>query len=149
MKLCVFFGHRSCPDHLYPLLENVIEQLIVQQQADTFYVGCTGNFDALVLCALRTLKTTYPHITYSVVLAYPPQKRSVFGSWITDEETIYPEILESTPPRYAISRRNRWLIKQAQTVVTYVNVPFGGAAQFKEMAEKAGKHVINLSERMA
>jgi hypothetical protein len=38
------------------------------------------------------------------------------------------------------------MIKQSDVVVTYVTHNFGGAAQFKEMAEKQGKMVIELSE---
>jgi len=146
MKVCVFFGHRSCPETIYPLLETTLETLIIQQKADIFYVGREGQFDTLVLRALRTLKTIYPHISYSVVLAYLPQSKSAFGTWLNDDETIYPEILETIPPRYAISKRNRWMVKQADVVVTYVTTTFGGAAQFKKLAEKSGKRVINLYE---
>ena len=38
------------------------------------------------------------------------------------------------------------MIEQADIVVTYVTHSFGGAAQFKEMAEKQGKTVIELIE---
>lgn len=48
------------------------------------------------------------------------------------------------PPNYAISRRNMWMIDNADYVVTYVKYIVGGAARFKELSEKKGKIVINL-----
>ena len=48
--------------------------------------------------------------------------------------------------RFAISYRNKWMIKRADIVVTYVTHGFGGAVKFKEIAEKQGKMVIELSE---
>ena len=50
------------------------------------------------------------------------------------------------PLRFAISYRNKWMIEQSDYVVTYVNHSWGGAAQFKELAEKKGKTVIELND---
>ena len=36
------------------------------------------------------------------------------------------------------------MIEKSDYVVTYVHHSFGGAAQFKEIAEKKGKIVINI-----
>ena len=60
--------------------------------------------------------------------------------------TVYPEGLEAVPPRYAIDKRNRWMLQQSDVVVTYVTVPFGGAAKFKLLAEKTGRAVINIAD---
>lgn len=38
------------------------------------------------------------------------------------------------------------MIKQSDYVVTYITHPWGGAAQFAEIAEKHGLYTINLSE---
>ena len=38
------------------------------------------------------------------------------------------------------------MIEQSDYVVTYVKYTVGGAAQFKEYAEKKGKIVINLAD---
>lgn len=40
---------------------------------------------------------------------------------------------------------NKWMIQQSDVVVTYVTHNFGGAAQFKEMAEIRGKTVIEVA----
>ena len=66
--------------------------------------------------------------------------------WPTYEplEALYPEGLESVPPRYAISRRNKWMIRESDVAVTYITHSWGGAAKFAEKAKREGKTVINL-----
>ncbi len=90
------------------------------------------------------MQLAYPHIRYAVVLAYMPGERAALDT-ADYSDTIYPDGLESTPLRYAISKRNRWMLRQADTVGTYVTYSTGGAAQFKALAEKKGKRVINLT----
>jgi hypothetical protein len=91
---------------------------------------------------LEELSKVYT-ITYSVVLAYLPTKKSEYDDY---SNTILPEGIETVPKRFAISYRNKWMIKQADVVVTYVTHNFGGASQFKALAERQGKMVIELSE---
>ena len=67
--------------------------------------------------------------------------------WPTYEplEALYPEGLESVPPRYAISWRNKWMIRESDMAVTYITHSWGGAAQFAELAAKQKKFVIELT----
>ena len=110
-----------------------------------FYVGNHGTFDAMVRTQLRELEKIYPNIRYAVVLAYLPQKRNEFDPQ-NYSDTIFPEGIETVPKRFAISWRNRWMLKQADYVVTYVTHSWGGAAQFSKMAKRQKKTVINLSD---
>ena len=143
MKICTFFGHRDCPNTIEPKLQDVLEELIIHHHVDTFYVGNQGQFDALVYRTLQELKKTYPHIRVTVVLAYMPGKKTDGDHY---ENTILPDGIESTPPRYAISYRNDWMLKQSDYVVTYITHSFGGAAQYAEKAMRQKKTVINLAD---
>ncbi len=78
-------------------------------------------------------------------MAYIPTKKEKFD-YMDFSDTIYPDGLENTPPRYAISKRNRWMIEKSYTIITYVTHQIGGAAQFKELSEKKGKNVINMAD---
>ena len=100
-----------------------------------FYVGNNGNFDTMVRRQLEDLSQTFP-ITYSVVLAYLPTKKSEYDDYTN---TILPEGIETIPKRFAISYRNKWMIDQADVVVTYVTHSFGGAAKFKELHKSKAK----------
>ena len=137
-----FFGHKDTPKNTEPTLRTTLIDLIKNHNAAVFYVGNNGNFDTMVHRQLEALSQTYP-ITYSVVLAYLPTKKSEYDELAN---TILPEGIETVPKRFAISYRNKWMLQQADVVVTYVSHSFGGAAQFKAMAERQGKTAIELSE---
>lgn len=140
---CTFFGHRNTPDEIRPLLHKTLIELIEKQGVDTFYVGDQGNFDHMVKKELKKLTAIYPHIRYFVVLAYMPRKRRALD--VADySDTIYPDGLENVPRRFAIDRRNRMMVEWSDIVVTYVCYSVGGAAKFKEFAEKKKKIIINL-----
>ena len=140
--ICTFFGHRDAPSRREGKIRETIERLI-SEGVTCFYVGNNGNFDSMVHRQLKQLSGEYPHIKYYVVLAYMPTEQSEFD--VTDyTETIYPEGLESVPPRFAISKRNQWMVEKSDIVVTYVKYSTGGAAQAKKLAERKGKRVINL-----
>ena len=137
-----FFGHKDTPKEIEPTLRTTLIDLIENHNAAVFYVGNNGNFDTMVRRQLENLSQTYP-ITYNIVLAYIPTKKSEYDSFTN---TLLPEGIETIPKRFAISYRNKWMVEQSDVVVTYVTHSFGGAAQFKAMAERQGKTVIELSE---
>ena len=141
MAVCTFFGHRDCPESVKPRLREVLVDLIINQEVDTFYVGNQGRFDGIVRCVLRELEKEYPEIHYAVVLAYLPGKKNEYDDF---SDTIFPEGIEAVHPRYAVEWRNRWMLQRADFVVTYIAHPWGGAAKFAERAKREGKTVINL-----
>ena len=143
MKTCTFFGHRDCPDTVKPRLREVLVQLIECDGVDRFYVGHQGAFDAVVLSVLRELALLYPQIRYDIVLAYMPQEKSHFDIEM-EQHTLLPEGIETAPRRFAIDRRNRWMLQQADYVVTYVRNSWGGAAKFADEAKRLGKHVVEI-----
>ena len=142
MKVCTFFGHSTCCGLDREKLRRMIETLI-HQGVDTFYVGNQGEFDACVRSTLKLLKITYPHIRYAVVFAYLPTAKEDYAD---HSDTMYPEGIENGHPKFAIVRRNRWMLERADHVICYVQRPWGGAYQFSQLASKKGKRVINLCD---
>lgn len=143
MSSCTFFGHRDCPEAIKSKLKTTIVDLIERQGVDMFYVGNHGTFDALVRTTLRELMPEYPNVQYAVVLAYMPQEKVCKDCFVT----ILPEGIELVPRRFAISWRNKWMLRQSDIVVTYVTHSWGGAAQFAEIARRQKKMVINLVDQ--
>ena len=135
---CTFFGHRDTPKEKEPILKSTLKDLIVNKDVNVFYVGNNGKFDSMVCTVLTELSSVYP-IKYYIVLSYVPKQKTE-----NSERTILPEGIETVPLRFAISYRNKWMIEQSDYVVTCVSRSWGGAAQFKELAEKKGKTVINI-----
>lgn len=145
MAVCTFYGHHDCPDAIKLKLRKTLIDLIENNAVDTFYVGRQGAFDAIARAVLRELVPAYPHIRYAVVLERMPQKRDLPDT--SDySDTMLPEGIESIHPRYAISWRNNWMLKQSDFVVTYITHSWGGAAQFEEKAIRQKKNVINIAQ---
>lgn len=132
MPACTFFGHSQCPDLRSELRDAVMR--LAGDGVDMFYVGDNGRFDAQVRSVLSELD-----LRYGVVLAYLPT-----GAGAGFDDTMFPEGLELVHPRYAIERRNRWMLERSDYVVTYVHHSWGGAAKFAALAERQGKRMIRL-----
>lgn len=139
MLCCTFFGHHDCPASIKHKLRATLVNLIEKQGVDRFYVGRQGAFDAMVYSLLRELAETYPHIWYAAVLERLP------GQGVEADHTLFPEGQEAVPPRWAIPRRNAWMLKQADYVVVYIVHSWGGAARFATQALRWKKEVINLA----
>lgn len=140
-KSCCFFGHRYVTHDIKAKLTEIIQSLITEEQVYNFYVGHQGQFDSMVYSVLKELKIKYPQINYSVVLAYMPDKhiKEMYG-----EDTIFPDGLESVPKRFAILKRNDWIIRQSDFLVCYVYKVTGGAVKCREKAANKGLKIIDL-----
>ena len=143
MYSCCFIGHRDCPNKIKNSLLETLENLIVNKNVKTFYVGTQGKFDQLVYTVLCELEEKY-QIQTVVVLAY--LSRSVTTEYYDNKKTIFPDELTKTPLRFAIRRRNTVMINNSQYVVTYLNTPFTNTYTNIEEAIKKKKHIINLGE---
>ena len=143
MLTCTFFGHRDIREEVEPTLRSTLIDLIENKNVRKFYVGSHGGYDHMVRRLLIELKEIYP-IDYAVVLAYLPGKK--YDPEIeSPTDTILPDGIESVPRKFAINYRNKWMIEQSDYVVTYVKHTIGGASQFKELAEKKKKIIINIA----
>ncbi len=145
MAVCTFFGHSKVIQLNETDLKLAIVDMIVNKNVNRFYVGNNGEFDSLVRKCLKEVKNEFPDIDYSVVLAYMPGRNN--GTVYEDySDTIIFEGMEKVLPKYAIIERNKRMIEKSDYVITYVKRAGGGAARFKEFAEKKGKIVINIAK---
>lgn len=111
--------------------------LIKHHIIENFYVGNQGHFDYLVQEVLSEMK-----IDYSIVL-------SSLNEYIhsnDQDKTIYPEGLEKGLPRFAICRRNEWMIKNSDVAIVYMKYKSSNCAKWVEKAQKRGLCIINLAE---
>lgn len=141
MSACTFFGHRDCYSLDAKVLQDAIVELI-ERGVDTFYVGNQGQFDGLVLRCLKDLRKTYPHISFAVVLAYLPTEKQEHDPYF--DCSIYPEGQECGPAKFAIERRNRWMIAQAEFCLCYIDHTWGGAYKFAKQAKREDLKIVNL-----
>ncbi len=140
MSSCTFFGHRDCYGLEARVLKDAIRELI-DAGVDTFYVGDRGGFDRMVFHCLQELEKEHPHISVAVVLAYLPVSSSVNEAY--GPYHMYPPI-EEGPPRFAIERRNRWMIDHATHCLVFINRIYGGAYKFAKLARSRDLSLRNL-----
>ncbi len=143
--IVTFFGHKDAPtERIKEKLYHCLTELIERDGAEQFYIGNQGAFDMVVIRVLRDLKSQYPNIKYEIVLPYLPKVET--KNMDERDPTIYPAGMATVPKRFAVDRRNHWMIDQSDIIVTFVERPFGGAAKFKEIAQRKKKLIIELSE---
>lgn len=134
-----FCGHSKLEEteKIKNWLRIVIENLI-KQGAKTFYLGGYGQFDTLSAYVLNEIKKQYPNIKIILVLAYLNKKHDVS----IYDYSIYPS-LELVPPRYAILKRNEYMVDISDVVVSCVKYNYGGAYTTLKYAKKRNKNIIS------
>ena len=139
---CTFFGHRDAPYEIESDLKNAIIELIEKRGVKRFYVGNNGRFDFLAQKALKEIITQYTDVTFYIILS-ALSERAICGD---QDNTLFPEGLENVPPRFAIFKRNDWLIKHASFVIAYAKYSASNTYQWIAKAKRKGLNVINIGK---
>ena len=136
--IVTFCGHSKVnrTENFSKWLDTILPSLI-EGGAATFYLGGYGDFDGLAAAAVRRQKEAYPHIELILVLAY--LDRDIDASRY--DGTTYPP-LEKVPLRYAIVRRNEWMVHESDVVISGVTHSWGGAARTLEFAQRKKKVIF-------
>ena len=138
---CIFFGHRDAPCSIKGALKKTILSLL-DEGVECFYVGNNGQFDFFAQVVLKEI-SAQRDIKYAIVLSRINE--SAIGG--EQEKTLFCEGMESALPRFAVSKRNEWLVKNASVVVAYVTNPYSNSHAWVEKARKRGAKIINLYEK--
>ena len=112
---------------------------LVAEGADYFLLGGYGGFDSLAAHAEYDLKRDNPQIHSTLVIPYLNRN---YDTKLYDDTTYPP--LEGVPLKFAISKRNEWMVDQADVVVAYVQHSWGGAAATLRYAESKKKRIIRI-----
>jgi len=165
-KSCCFFGHRKIDktEKLKNNLYEIIENLIVNEKIDTFFLGSKSQFDDLCHKIVTELKEKHPHIKRIYV-------RSAFQhipDWYEDsllnhyEGTYFPEHMENAG-RASYVERNQEMINRSKFCVVYYDEnylpprrkngkrdlidyqPKSGTAVAYDYARKKKKIIINVA----
>ena len=121
-------------------LIHIVENLIING-ATEFFTGGYGTFDKLSAKIIRILKEKYPHIKSTLVIPYLDRKYDLSMY----DDVVYPP-LEKTPLRFAISKRNQWMVNNSDVLVAYVEFHWGGAEKMLAYAKQKKKKIINICQ---
>ena len=104
-----------------------------------------GDFDSLCLRTLRELKKEFQDIELIFITPYIDQNYSKleFAKYHYDD-VIFPP-LECVPRKFAILKRNEWMVEEADLVIAYVMYSWGGAAKTLEYAKRKKVPIINIA----
>ena len=127
------------------VLRNILVDEINKNPINKFYLGGYGDFDGLCLRTLKDLKNDFPDIELIFITPYLDKNYSKleFAKYHYDD-VIFPP-LESVPRKFAILKRNEWMVDEADLVIAYVMYSWGGAAKTLEYAKRKKKTIINLA----
>ena len=149
--IITFAGHSDTriSKDLSERIKNAIISTTKNCESVSFYLGGYGNFDNHCAMICREIKSTLPHceiifVTPYITIQQQEKMKQLLKANIYDS-TLYPPI-ENTPPKFAISKRNEWMISEADLVICYVRRDFGGAYKSLCYAKRKNKRFINLAE---
>ena len=145
--IITFCGHSNClfNDDIKKQLKTILGNEIIKNPTCKFYLGGYGDFDSLCLRTLRELKKDFPEIELLFITPYLDKNYSKleFAKNYYDD-VIFPSI-ESVPRKFAILKRNEWMVDSADLVISYVKYSWGGAAKTLRYAKRKKKQLINLA----
>ena len=142
LMVCVLFGHRDAPGEIIVLLKRKILELMRDYEDVEFFVGNNGNFDFISQKILREIALDNDSLKYYIVLSYIDEC-ALIGD---NNYTLFPEGQELGLKRFAISRRNNWLLKKADIVLCYVKHIGTNSYELLKRAERRGVRILNVGQ---
>lgn len=149
--IVTFVGHSSlcnCGD-LSQNIKRVISEIMKFNENILFYCGGYGDFDNLCAGVCRSIRKNQPNCEVVFITPYISELQQEKMRYLIDaklyDSIIYPP-LENVPLRFAIIKRNEWIVNEADLIIAYVKQTYGGAYNTLEYARRKKKHIINLAE---
>lgn len=142
-----FCGHRDfTPDaEEEKTIIDILLKYAETEQEVICYTGGYGAFDWFAASCINKAKKAAHNIVNCLVVPYITSSYLERISLHTKEldEVIYPP-LENIPPKFAIIRRNEWMIENSDLLIAYVKYSWGGAAKTLEYAKRRGKPILSI-----
>ena len=146
-------------------IQDIAEELITANKADTFLFGSKSEFDKLCLSAVTKLKEKYPHIRRVYVRAEFPYIDESYTAYLLQsyDDTYYPERIKNSG-RAAYVKRNFEMIDNSNYCIVYYDEnylpprrkrgkkdlsdyqPKSGTKLAFEYAKKKGLHIQNVCD---
>ena len=140
-----FCGHACLTDHdLIKYQLRTVLNTLSSTPLIHFYLGGYGDFDNIAYSCCRQFSCVHPGAKLFWISPYisaTPEKEY--------DGVIYPG-LENVPHKFAIAKRNEWMMANADLVIAYIDHSFGGAYKSFCFATRKKKQIYNLaSDRLS
>ena len=135
-----YIGNAEDEERLLALLESVVKGKPVD-----FYLGGYGNFDEFALGCTKKYKRLHPNARLVLIIPYlyPLSKERQDTLSKSYDEILYPA-LESVPQKFAVIKRNEFMVNKADYIFAYVRTYYGGAYRMLLYAHKHKKPYTNI-----
>ena len=144
--IITFCGHSNYSANLEDeeRLLKLLEIVACGNQVD-FYLGGYGGFDSFAFKCATKYKQCHKNAKLIFITPYLDKllngRKDILEKCY--DEITYPEI-ERVPQKFAIIKRNEWMVDQADFLFVYVHTHYGGAYRTLLYAHKHKKPYINL-----
>ena len=146
--IVTFCGHRDTvlSKGVKQQLEQVLRKVLEKAPNTLFYLGDYGRFDGLCNSVLKELQAEYPVLRRIFVTPYLDPSYGHF-QYVYDyyDEVLYP-FTDRVLKRFAIVKRNQWMVDKADYVIAYVEHGWGGAAKTLDYAIRKKIPYINFGD---
>ena len=149
--IITFCGHAQIYNGQKELREEILKTINKNASGEdvTFYLGGYGTFDHLALLCCKEYKQNHPNAR--LIFVSPYLEESYFQNRelrLREYDGIEYAEVEDTPKKFAIIKRNEWMVKQSDLLIAYVNYGWGGAAKTLLYAQKHKKNYVNLGAKI-
>lgn len=123
----------------------MLRDLLSEKEFVEIFIGRNGEFDIYAASVIKKLQRALgkESLVLICVLPYPIKDLEYYDAYY--DSVVIPDESEKSHPKSAISARNRWMVKQADMVICYVERQTGGAYEAIKYAKMLEKEVINLA----
>lgn len=155
-----FIGNRDVSDSEAVLKELLfkLEERFATGRDDSlthypvFYCGGYGRFSQIASDAIDLLRKRNPELKSEKLFITPyitPSYLKII-EYMREfyDEIVYPP-LENVPPKFAISRRNKWMIDNCEIVFAYMENPCGNTKKLVDYAFRKHKPVFFVASPQA
>lgn len=151
--IIAFIGNKEVQDSQAVLKKifSILEELFGNEYCDVlsvypvFYCGGYGQFSQIASDAIDLFRKRYPERKSKKLFITPYLSPSYLktNEYMKEfyDEIVYPP-LENVPHKFAISRRNQWMIDNCDTLFAYMENPCGNTRKCVEYAFRKYKDVV-------
>ena len=148
--IVAFCGHANYKENLQhkALIFEILQSNANNTHID-FYLGEYGNFDSFAYNCAKEFKKLHPDTSLTFVTPYIPtdSHKNIISKKDRFDSILYPP-LEQVPQRYAISHRNRWIVENADLIISYITHEYGGAYATYRYAKRKNVKIYNLADEI-
>ena len=125
--IIAFFGHSDYREKQGDK-ERVIKRIeeLAKGEQVSFYLGGYGKFDRFAFSCAKEYKKRFVGAKLCLITPYPNKlPRNLEYERAEYDESIYPS-LEKTPLKYAIIKRNEWIVEKSDYIFAFLEMHYGG-----------------------